>query len=80
MIQKWMIQILLAVEHLHKHKIVHRDLKYDNILFISDDLENLVISDFGESLDDLPTNLKTPYLTRGISKGGATAYLSPVIF
>ena len=38
-------QIVSAVEHLHKHKIIHRDLKLGN-LFLNDDME-IKIGDFG---------------------------------
>lgn len=39
-------QILSGLTFLHEHKIMHRDLKPDNILFSSDSLSNLKIADF----------------------------------
>ena len=42
--------LLLGVEHLINRKIVHYDLKYDNILFIHR-LNNPIIIDFGLSID-----------------------------
>jgi len=38
-------QIVLAVDYLHKNRIIHRDLKLGN-LFLNDDME-LKIGDFG---------------------------------
>ena len=49
----YFIQLLSAIEHCHKHKVVHRDLKLDNILFDGDTQEIKVI-DFGFSLEIRP--------------------------
>lgn len=38
-------QVILACQHLHNHKIIHRDLKLGN-LFINDEME-VKIGDFG---------------------------------
>jgi len=38
-------QIVLAVDYLHKNRVIHRDLKLGN-LFLNDDME-LKIGDFG---------------------------------
>jgi serine/threonine-protein kinase PRP4 len=40
------MQIFLALSHLRKHKIIHADIKPDNIL-ISKDTKTLKICDFG---------------------------------
>ena len=44
-------QLLLAVKYIHDHKIVHRDLKLDNVLFVSEDPNSLHVQliDFGLS-------------------------------
>lgn len=42
------VQILLALEYLHANKVIHRDLKPDNILINPDTLE-IALCDFGMS-------------------------------
>lgn len=56
---KWQIfiQILLALNLLHKEKIIHRDLKMSNILIFDDDNKNplkfkFVLSDFGTAISE----------------------------
>ena len=47
-----MYQILLAVNHLHKMNIMHRDLKLENILVTKieeDGLYRIKLCDFGTS-------------------------------
>ncbi|KAM4771045.1 uncharacterized protein WCC33_002852 [Rhinophrynus dorsalis] len=46
-VRKYTRQILSAVEHLHHHGIVHRDLKIEN--FLLDENNNIKIVDFGLS-------------------------------
>lgn len=56
LIKKYMIQILLAIEYIHKHSIIHCDLKPSNILVLEDKADvlgnkNIVqICDFGLSI------------------------------
>lgn len=38
-----------AVSYLHEHNIVHRDIKAENLLFRSNDSDELVLADFGLS-------------------------------
>ncbi len=61
----WFCQLSLALKHIHDHKILHRDLKAQNIFLTK---ENLVkLGDFGiskvlESTNDFAkTSLGTPY-------------------
>jgi len=42
-------QILVAVAHCHRFGVIHRDLKMENILFVSKDSEHLRLIDFGLS-------------------------------
>ncbi|KAH0622120.1 hypothetical protein JD844_024138 [Phrynosoma platyrhinos] len=46
-VKKYMRQIITAVEHLHRHGIVHRDLKIEN--FLLDENNSIKIVDFGLS-------------------------------
>lgn len=42
-------QMLVVVNYLHSHGVVHRDLKLENFLFESEDSEHLKLIDFGTS-------------------------------
>ncbi|KAI8824965.1 kinase-like domain-containing protein [Fimicolochytrium jonesii] len=70
-IWRWAVQILLAVQHLHRHKILHRDIKTKNI-FLSE-ANDLILGDFGiarslaSTMDRAQTAIGTPF------------YLSPEI-
>lgn len=62
--------MILALEHLHKHDIIYRDLKSDNIVF--DSKGNAILIDFGLA----KTNVQ--YYTRGTNSFcGTLAYLAP---
>ncbi|CAF4491923.1 unnamed protein product [Rotaria sp. Silwood1] len=70
-------QLLEALLYLKRHSIVHRDLKSDNLLICSSTGE-LVLADFGCALYQ-PPNLKVPYTTDEIGKGGNLALMAPEI-
>jgi serine/threonine-protein kinase NIM1 len=44
-------QVVSAVEHMHQHNIVHRDLKAENIFFANVDPIIVKIGDFGFSIE-----------------------------
>jgi NIMA (never in mitosis gene a)-related kinase 11 len=43
---KWLVEILIAVQYMHKSRVLHRDLKARNIFLKSDQVK---IGDFGIS-------------------------------
>ncbi|MCS7181188.1 MAG: protein kinase, partial [bacterium] len=66
---KILIKIGKTIEYLHSKKIVHNDIKPENIL-ISKDLTNLKLIDFGYS-EKLKFFKKSKYI------GGTDKYLAP---
>lgn len=77
-------QLLLAVRHLKTHRIVHRDIKLDNILLanVSTGQENAVLTDFGMCFDLRRNRVKDfrvmmPY--DGFRRGGAPIALAPEV-
>lgn len=64
--KKFMVQILLGLEYIHQHKIIHRDIKPNNILVYEKEKdllgdENIVkICDFGLSKPFTYQGLQTP--------------------
>jgi serine/threonine protein kinase len=44
-------RLLSAVSHCHAHGIVHRDIKLENILVMSDNIQDVVLADFGCATD-----------------------------
>lgn len=62
-------EILLALEYLHKNKIIFRDLKPDNVIFDSDG--HALLTDFGLSKTGMGPNDKST------SFCGSVAYLAP---
>ncbi|XP_054616972.1 hormonally up-regulated neu tumor-associated kinase [Dunckerocampus dactyliophorus] len=71
-VRRYARQILSAVEHLHKHGIVHRDLKIEN--FLLDEHNNIKIVDFGLSNTLKAESLSSELLT---TQCGSPAYAAP---
>ncbi|XP_072912550.1 uncharacterized protein [Hemitrygon akajei] len=69
-VRKYTRQILSAVEHLHRHAIVHRDLKIEN--FLLDENNNVKIIDFG-----LSNTLKNDSQELLNTQCGSPAYAAP---
>lgn len=67
-------QILEAVDHCHFHKVVHRDIKPDNLLLVNDKHDaEIKLGDFGfASFMFLEDSLKT--------QCGTSHYVAPEIF
>jgi serine/threonine protein kinase len=47
LLKKWIAQLLTGLEHIHDNKIIHRDLKSQNIFLTKD--QTVVVGDFGVS-------------------------------
>ncbi|XP_017264551.1 hormonally up-regulated neu tumor-associated kinase homolog isoform X2 [Kryptolebias marmoratus] len=71
-VRRYTRQILSAVDHLHKHGVVHRDLKIEN--FLLDDHNNIKIVDFGLSNTLKPDSLSLELLS---TQCGSPAYAAP---
>ncbi|XP_038141953.1 hormonally up-regulated neu tumor-associated kinase homolog [Cyprinodon tularosa] len=71
-VRRYTRQILSAVDHLHKHGIVHRDLKIEN--FLLDEHNNIKIVDFGLSNTLKPDSLPQELLS---TQCGSPAYAAP---
>ncbi|XP_030051039.1 hormonally up-regulated neu tumor-associated kinase homolog A [Microcaecilia unicolor] len=71
-VRRYTRQIISAVEHLHRHGIVHRDLKIEN--FLLDENNNIKIVDFG-----LSNTLKFESLSEELlnTQCGSPAYAAP---
>ncbi len=66
---KLLHDVAAGLEHLHRHNVIHQDIKPDNIM-LDDDL-NFMLSDFG---------ISTGRNSESESYGGTRAYMSPERF
>ena len=71
MLIRWINQLIMGVNEIHKRKVMHRDLKPANILV--DENDNIKIGDMGLSVS-LDTSLE-----ERITKAGTPAYMSPEV-
>ncbi|XDV54406.1 hypothetical protein PO909_022702 [Leuciscus waleckii] len=69
--QKYVRQLVMAVEHLHRAGVVHRDLKIDNLLL--DEQDNIKLIDFGLSNCAGILGYSDPFSTQC----GSPAYAAP---
>uniref|UniRef100_A0A1A8E3E7 non-specific serine/threonine protein kinase n=1 Tax=Nothobranchius kadleci TaxID=1051664 RepID=A0A1A8E3E7_NOTKA len=69
--QKYIRQLVLAVEHLHRVGVVHRDLKIENLLL--DEKDNIKLIDFGLSNCAGILGYSDPFSTQC----GSPAYAAP---
>ena len=85
-VRNLLVQLCEAVAHLKQHRIVHRDIKADNVMLQSapgggDGAERLVLIDFGQCLDCGLYQLdgfRLPLLVPQ-SRGGAPGFLAPEV-
>ncbi|XP_066936046.1 serine/threonine-protein kinase Pink1, mitochondrial-like [Clytia hemisphaerica] len=80
--QNMFCQLLEGVAHLENNNISHRDMKTDNIMIkassTSDHVE-LVIIDFGSCYDGRDTNMRLPFQSDYVDRGGNPALMAPEI-
>ena len=65
MILGWLTQVAIAIRHIHERKVIHRDLKCENIFLTRDNVVQL--GDFGiakslkQSMEKIKSVVGTPY-------------------
>lgn len=68
-VMRWMQAILTALEHAHRHGVIHRDMKPANVILLNDG--RLKIADFGVA------RLESSEMTRVGTVLGTPAYMAP---
>ena len=70
-IMNWFVQMCLSLDHIHKKKILHRDLKAQNIFLTKDNI--IKLGDFGISKVLESTN------AHAMTVQGTPYYMSPEV-
>lgn len=76
LVRRYTMQLLLAVEELHKNGVVHRDIKCANI-FLTNEGNCLKLGDFGSAVK-IKFNSTMPGELKGYV--GTQAYMAPEVF
>lgn len=72
------LQILLGIQHLHSRRLIHRDIKLDNILFADPHRRQITIVDFDMCLmADCPEPPRPPKTPEEVSVVGTKDYMAP---
>ena len=73
-------QVLEALAHAHRHGVIHRDIKPDNIMLVDDDVVKVVDFGVAKLADDTSAVLGEGKLTRtGFGLFGSPSYIAPEI-
>ncbi|CAI6367040.1 unnamed protein product [Macrosiphum euphorbiae] len=73
--RKWFMELVNAVEYCHSKGVVHRDIKYENLLM--DTSYNIKLSDFGFARNNMIK--KNGQMKKSSTFCGSYAYASPEI-
>ncbi|KAI0773320.1 kinase-like domain-containing protein [Trametes elegans] len=78
--RRWCVELLAALEQLHKRRIVHRDVKPDNILL--DDTGHLVLTDFGIARAFKRQDADRPWKRTDVTHSlvGTPGYTAPEVY
>ena len=93
-VKRWMMQLLEAMVHLNTHRIMHRDLKPDNLLLTSDSEDaDIKLCDFGlirrhireensesqNTYKDIPFNYGLEAVNKTLTHVGTLEYAAPEV-
>ena len=81
-VQYLMSQIVNGLKYIHQHKIIHRDIKLDNILvkfYNEQDMKSLNMLHAHVKISDFGISAKLNQLDRAYTALGSPAYMDPLI-